>query len=258
MKTVNGFGARAMKAPLFCILVGTNLLPTTASSEELSGSLAIYGWLPWMEMDVDTDSGFSTDVTVGADDVLDALKMAFMAAGSVHYGRFGILHDTVYSKLESGGTLSGPFASSVDVETEMLLASIALSYQVYRENGKLIEPFAGVRYVNVQSDVNITGGGPIGVEASARADADWWDPIIGVRGSIPLTEKLSVGGFVDIGGFSVGSEFTWDVYGGFNYALSDRFSTVAGFRYMSIDYDSGSADIKLETYGPVLGLVIQF
>lgn len=249
-----GTGSRRLAA----LAVAAFLVPADAGSEELTGSVTLYGWLPWMDMEVTTSSGSSTSASVGADDVLKALKFAFMAAGEVHYGRIGFLHDTVYAKLGDSGSLSGPFSSSVDVDMEMLLATNALSYQVYAENGYLIEPFAGARYVKIETDVSIAGGGPIGIAAGASADVDWWDPVIGVRGRMPLTEKLSAGGFVDIGGFGAGSEFTWEVFAGLNYALSDRFSTVAGFRYMSIDYDTGSADIDLETYGPVLGLTVRF
>ncbi len=234
------------------------LFPGAADSEELRGSMTVYGWLPWMDMEVDTNSGRSTDISVGADDVLDALKFAFMAAGEVHYGRFGFLHDTVYAKLGSGGTLSGPFSSSVDIDVKMLLATNALSYQVYAEDGYLVEPYAGARYVKVESDVSIAGGGPLGVSNDASVNVDWWDPVIGVRGRMPLTEKISAGGFADIGGFGVGSKFSWEIYAGLDYALSDHFSAVAGFRYLSIDYDTGRADITLETYGPVLGLTVRF
>jgi opacity protein-like surface antigen len=75
---------------------------------------------------------------------------------------------------------------------------------------------------------------------------------------MPLTDQLSVGGFVDVGGFGAGSEFTWEIFGGIDYAISDRVSAVAGFRYISIDYEASAADVDLDTYGPVMGLTVRF
>jgi hypothetical protein len=43
-----------------------------------------------------------------------------------------------------------------------------------------------------------------------------------------------------------------------DYAVSDRISANAGFRYMSFDYDAGNADLDLEIYGPVVGITIKF
>jgi opacity protein-like surface antigen len=146
----------------------------------------------------------------------------------------------------------------VDVDVEMILSTTALGYQVYVEDGKMIEPFAGARYVGMKTDITITGGGPIGLSESADVDIDWWDPIIGVRGRMPLTEKLSASGFADIGGFGVGSEFTWEIFGGLDYALTDKFSANAGFRYLSIDYEGSKADLKIDMYGPVLGMTVRF
>jgi opacity protein-like surface antigen len=241
------------------LLLAASLNPSGARSQEFSGSATLYGWLPWMDMEVTSSSGGGSSTTsVSAGDVLDALKFAFMAAGEVHYGRIGILHDTIYSELGSSADLSGPFSSKIDIDTTMLIATTALGYQVYIQDGFLIEPYAGARYVDIETDVEISGGGPIGLDKVVSADVSWWDPVIGVRGRMPLTEKITAGGFVDIGGFGAGSEFSWEIYAGLDYRISERISTVAGFRYLSIDYEARAADIKLETYGPVLGMRVRF
>ena len=82
--------------------------------------------------------------------------------------------------------------------------------------------------------------------------------MIGLRGRAPLTQRLSAGGFADIGGFGAGSDFTWEVYAGLDYAFTDHISAVAGFRYISINYEEGGTDLKLDTYGPVLGATLRF
>lgn len=241
------------------LVLAAALLPSAAPADEWSGSVTIYGWLPWMDLEATPDNGSgSTSISLDPGDVLDALQFVFMAAGDVHYGRIGLLHDFIYTDLGSSGRLSGPFASKVDVDVKMLIATTALGYQVYVEDGKLIEPYAGVRYVNIKSDITIKGGGPVGLNKSADVDVDWWDPVIGVRGRAPLTEKLSAIGFADIGGFGAGSEFTWQVFGGLDYAFSPNFSANAGFRYLSIDYEASKADIDMDMYGPVIGATLRF
>jgi opacity protein-like surface antigen len=241
------------------LVLAAALVPAAARSNELSGSMTVYGWLPWIDGKVTSDSsGESISTSISAGDVLDSLKFAFMAAGEVHYGRFGFLHDTVYSKLGNDGTLSGPFMADIDVETKALLALNAIGYKAYESEGKLIEPFVGARYVDIETDVNISGGGPMGAEASASVDENWWEPVIGIRARVPLTERLTAGGFADIGGFGVGSDFTWEIFAGFDYAFSSRISANTGFRYISIDYDADNADVDLDMYGPVLGLTVRF
>ena len=181
-----------------------------------------------------------------------------MAAGEVHYGRFGLLQDLVYADLGSDGTLSGPFASSVGIDTDMLLSTTALGYRAFDGNGWLLEPFAGARYVDLETDVRIVGGGPLGLSRSAAVDLSWWDPVIGLRARAPVTQRLSAGGFFDIGGFGAGSEFSWEIYAGLDYPFTDYLSAVAGVRYLSIDDEDDGADLKLDTYGPVLGATLRF
>jgi opacity protein-like surface antigen len=258
-KAVWAVSRRIVSQAIVGLVLAAAVIPSGARSEELSGSITLYGWLPWIDTEVISHSGagdLKTSVNPG--DILSALKFAGMVAGEVHYGRIGLLHDTIYSKLGDGGTTSGPLQASVDVDVEMLINTTALGYQVYVEDGKLIEPFAGVRYVDIETDVTVKGGGPAAISASADAKLDWWDPVIGLRGRMPLTEKLTAAGFVDIGGFGVGSEFTWEVFVGLDYAISERFSSNLGFRYLSINYEASKADIKMDQYGPVLGMTVRF
>jgi opacity protein-like surface antigen len=239
-----------------CVLFLGCLSP--AAGQEIEGSATLYGWLPWMNLDVTTRRGQSVSTSVDAVSVLESLNFAVFAAGDLHYGRFGLLQDFVYSDLGSSGTLSGPLRSKANVDINMFLSTTVLGYKAYERGRWLVEPYAGARYVSLNTDVKIVGGGPLGLERQASVDLDWWDPVIGVRGGAPITEKLSASGFADIGGFGVGSQFSWEIYAGLDYAFTEHVSAIAGFRYLSIDYDESGAELDLQTYGPVIGATVRF
>src|SRR5690606_25002089 len=254
-----GPGSRRAARLIALTLAAAALAGPGAGAQEISGSVTLYGWLPAPDREVDSASGAGAVGTpISATDILEALNFAFMAAGEVHDGRFGLLQDIVYSDLGGSGNLSGPFASKIGVDTNMLIWTTALGYRAYDRDGWLVEPYAGARYVSFETDVRIVGGGPAGLAAAASSDLDWWDPVVGVRARAPITERFSAGGFADIGGFGVGSEFSWEVFAGLDYAFTDHVSAVAGFRYLSIDYEEGGTDLKLDTYGPVLGATLRF
>ncbi len=244
--------AIAVAATLAC------LHPATGQAQELNGSATLYGWLPWIEMDVTTRRGQSVSTSVDAENVIESLNFAVFAAGDLHYGRFGILQDFVYSDLGSSGTLSGPLKSKVNVDINMFLSTTVLGYKAYEQDRWLVEPYAGARYVSLDTDVKIVGGGPRGLERQASVDLNWWDPVIGVRGGAPITQKLSASGFADIGGFDAGSQFSWEIYAGVDYAFTERLSGIAGFRYLSISYDDNGAELDLDTYGPIIGATLRF
>jgi hypothetical protein len=44
----------------------------------------------------------------------------------------------------------------------------------------------------------------------------------------------------DVGGFGVGSEFTWQAFGGIGYKFDSqgRYSMLAGWRHLSVDYEN--------------------
>lgn len=65
----------------------------------------------------------------------------------------------------------------------------------------------------------------------ARAD--------GVSGNVDLGTKLYLTGWALIGGFGAGSDSMWDVMGALGYKFSNRFSAIAGYRVLGVDYEKG-------------------
>ncbi len=43
-----------------------------------------------------------------------------------------------------------------------------------------------------------------------------------------------------------------------DYALTEHISAVARFHYISINYEDGGTDLKMDTYRPVLGATLLF
>ena len=62
----------------------------------------------------------------------------------------------------------------------------------------------------------------------------------------------------DVGGFSVGSKFTWNASAVLGYSISRVVSLGLGYRALYVDYESGSGSNKFEykvtMYGPMVGV----
>lgn len=235
------------------------LAPGAVRAQELEGVAALYVWLPALDGETThVTSGRSVETSISRGNLLKAFEFGMMGAAEVHYGRFALLHDTVYTSLNSDGTAGPAQRVSVDVDTKLLLTTTALGYRAYDEAGALVEPFAGVRYVWVDSEAKAQHDVRSNLAVGASLDAHWWDPVIGVRGRLPLSETWTIGGVFDIGGFGAGSDFTWQAFAGVEYAISERTTANLGFRYLSIRYSADRVDVDLRQYGPLLGLAMRF
>ena len=87
---------------------------------------------------------------------------------------------------------------------------------------------------------------------------NWVDPVIAARASLRLNDRLSLTGYGDIGGFGVGSEFTWQVVATLDWRVSDWISASLGYRWIQIEYEDRRATINLDMSGPILGASFRF
>lgn len=227
------------------------------ATEGTRGSITPYVWGTSATGDASVGP-LSTEVDLSFSDMLEDLEFALMVEGEYWNGRWGFLGNLMYSSHESNG--GGVLATTTDIKMTMLGAAVAYRFGPYQNsaNRTVFDAYAGVRYTKM--DVTLTTGGG----ASASRDIDFTDPVIGGRFNIELKpdSRMLIGG--DIGGFGVGSDFSWQLYGFYarDVTLGQTPATVSvGYRALGQDYTTGgTVPLTIDTtyHGPVLALSFHF
>ena len=104
---------------------------------------------------------------------------------------------------------------------------------------------------------------PAGTEEVIRENAAWWyDPVLIARLSADIKDKWLFQLRGDVGGFGIGSDFTWQAQAYFGYRFSKLFQLTAGYRILSIDYqkttDSEPFVFDIDEFGPVIRFGFNF
>ena len=123
--------------------------------------------------------------------------------------------------------------------------------------------FGGIRWGDNDVDVQVD---PAILPGTLRAglDEDWVDPVLGARWSAPISEAWSIMLRGDVGGFGVGSEFSWQLAASAWYRFNDTASLELGYKGLDVDYETGTPGTRnyfaydTTTHGPVIGLQFSF
>jgi len=141
--------------------------------------------------------------------------------------------------------------------TQKMFAA-AVAYRAV-EGSAPIDIIGGLRYSKIEADAAIDGSFFAQAGSVARsADKSWVDPYIGVRALYPVANHWTFVSYADIGGFGVGSDFTWQALVGVNYEMSKTFAAKLGYRYLSVDYDKDGFIYDMANSGLYFGLGIRF
>lgn len=113
---------------------------------------------------------------------------------------------------------------------------------------------AGIRYIGVEVGVDF-GRLPI----SLSEEKDLVDPIIGVRYKWKIADKWDLKLYGDIGGFGIGSDFTWQTLGVIDFWPWKHVGFLAGYRALSYHFEDDDKNIEpfeldLLVHGPILGV----
>jgi len=195
-----------------------------------------------------------SDVNVDAGAIFDALDGAFLGTYVGEGERWGVLVDLAYMDLEDDGV--GP-QGVVRYEVNVKQTILGL-VGTYRLTDTLQFTFGG-RYVDVTNRLTLSGPAQ---ERGAKASEGWFDPTVGLRYVAPLGEKWVFNAAADLGGFGVGSDFTWFWAANIAYRITERSQIYAGYRYVDFDYEDGSGQERFKfdmaQYGPLAGFRFEF
>jgi hypothetical protein len=261
-----------------------------AQPSDWTFAFTTYGWLPWISGDL-TVKGRSFDVDVSARQVVDALDWsgipAWFSYAEARNGRVALFNDIVYSKLAGSGDFArtGPggratLSGNVKADYEQAIVEVGGAYEIWSGvnpgmGAAAFDVLAGGRYwyqnTTVSAAVDLAldlPGLPVkgGRVFDKSGSIDWIDPFIGAR----LRQQLAPGHNLtlrgDVGGFDVGSDFTWQVLATYDFQLcvTDRYTLdgYLGYRALSVDYSQGSGNRRYEfdalMQGPVMGATMRF
>ena len=213
-----------------------------------------YLWAVTLEGDqtVGDDTG---DIEIDFSDVVDKLKAAFIFNfQGVYQNQWGFMFDYMYINLSDDDTNRIGINKDVDVKLNMaeLDGFYRWNYLKHKFDGRL-----GLRLISMDTTVTVTGG-PFPREGGVVKQ--WVDPIVGLRWGWHFADRWRLNLSGDIGGFGLGSDFTWQAAGIIDWQPFKYVSFFGGYRALYFKFEDGSEGsdnyYKLDStlHGPIVGV----
>ncbi|MBM6594362.1 hypothetical protein [Microvirga pudoricolor] len=215
-----------------------------------------------------------SDTLVGLMGNVEARNGRFALYGDVVWSSIGFKRDGVRARAPAPG-VTAAVSRTFNLDIQMAIAEVGASYEIARVGDLGLDVLGGVRYWHQEADLSFAADLTAAVgdlawvngRAFARSGSvDWLDPLIGgrVRYAVAPGHELFMRG--DIGGFGLGSEFSWQAMGGYGFDFDTydgvTISGVIGYRALSVNYTQGAGHRRYEfdmvQHGPVLGLSLRY
>ncbi|WP_372571027.1 hypothetical protein [Ruegeria jejuensis] len=222
-------------------------LASAARAERWEYRITPYIWGPTLETSLNIGPNPPVNSSTSIFDILDG---AFLIAGEARKGRWSIGGEFNYLNLGDNVPVAGldNFASW---DLKGTMATLGAAYAVYDHENTRIEALAAVRNWDLDIDTTVAG-------RTASANVNWTDPLIGVRYSQQINDRLRATGMANIGGFDVGSHFQWEALAELNWAWTDRVDLAGGYRHLKVDFERGSEVVDLTLTGPYVAVGFKF
>ncbi|MEP1425899.1 MAG: hypothetical protein ABJX32_08160 [Tateyamaria sp.] len=192
---------------------------------------------------------------VGFSDILENLDFGIMGTLEARNGRWSIFGDAIYLNVASDDdATAGPgIPVSVAAEVEGFVFTTGVGYDFAQTNSSRLNGFAGLRYLDMDTGVNLAVAG-----GSSRVNDKFsnWDGIIGLRGQSALSPDWDLLYYADVG--TGDSDLTWQVALAMDYKF-DAWTLTFGYRHLDWSGLNDSATLEdLNFSGPFVGAKFNF
>jgi hypothetical protein len=215
-----------------------------------------------------TVGGYDANTTTSFADIWRNLNGAMMIHMEAQKGKFGLFLEPMYSKIRVDGT----FVRQRDPGLPAIPRDLTLTYEQwivegggFYQAGKwragekndewvTLDLLAGVRYWSIKADLDTS------TAINPGRSNSWVYPIVGARLNIDLSKKVMINLRGDIGGFGVGSDFTWNGLAAIGYRFNEYITGLVGYRALYVNYKSGTSRARFEEtfHGPIIALAFGF
>ena len=239
---------------------------------EWHGMVSLTGWVPGIDGDM-TVRGRSAKIDTTPMDILenlDKIESIFQGRISLYRGKWGFTFGGLTVRFEDTLDLEEN-GRSITGRVGLDMAEAYVSYCLKRcpmEVGcnprcpgfRAYEVYAGLRYWSME--LGLDGFGAAAPVPAVSRTRSWVDPIIGGRAIYVLGNGWGFDLQGDIGGFGIGSDFSWNLRAGVQYRPWRLMSIDLGIKLTDVDYTKGSGTDRFAfdglLWGPYFALTFYF
>ncbi|GAA0310748.1 hypothetical protein [Rhodovulum strictum] len=232
------------------LVAAVTIVPAMAEAQDWSGQVTLYGWGAGVTGDFTPFPGAPTlSFDKSLSEVLEDLDGAFFATGLLRRGDLVLFGDFTYTSSSRSGLVPPGVPASGEVTIRSL--TLAAGRRFDTGGGSHVDVLGGFRAWSLDGRASALG-------MTAAPESKFADPIIALRGAAPLSDRWSLLGYIDIGGFGVGSDMTWQAAVTANYQATDNLYLSVGWRHLFLDYSDGRRQFEGAMTGPVIGATWRF
>ena len=221
-------------------------------------------WLPGIQGTLGA-RGLTVSGSASVSEILGDADSLIGIMGSVDFGR-GRLGGYIWGSYMELGFEAGPL-ERISIKNSVALLGFGLSYELGRwpmaytatadkpARDLALRARVGGRYSGVGVDLSPANLGTVSLNEG------WVDPMIGVRMSLPLSQKLSFVISGELGGFGAASDLAWGAGGLFSWDFTigkHPSSLQLGYMAVGDDYTTGSGSDKFVWDTILKGPLINF
>ncbi|WP_416907396.1 MAG: hypothetical protein ACMVO5_10150 [Polymorphobacter sp.] len=203
-----------------------------------------------------------TNIGSSPADVFSKLNWGVMGAVEVSNDDWSLVLDANYLNIDvtNDDTRNILLNGHQAAYTVMLMKRIDPRAEIYV--GYKVTDFGLQLDCNTVCPQPLDGAVPTPGLTGASRNRSWHEPLVGIRFRSELSEKWDVMVMADVGGFSVGSDISANVWPQIGYRIGKGASLLAGYRLIYVQYDEGEGRERFlfdaVTHGPTLGLEFRF
>lgn len=205
-------------------------------------------------------AGYDVPVKVTFSDVLSDLNIGLMSVLDVRRKRVGLLTDLLFISISSDqkNTPVGISYSGFTANAKTFFVDPEAYFRVLDGDVLSVDATAGARFWRLDNSLDLFPVSTSVPSVSVGQSQSWVDPVLGARFRVNLAKGWFASLKGDAGGFGVGSQLTYQIYAGVGKEFKQKFSTVAGYRYLDVDYTNGGFLYDVHMSGPIIGFNLRF
>ena len=219
---------------------------------------APYLWFAGIDGDVSFSRSSPTfSIDADFDDLVDDIEFTFAFNTSIKKGEWGYYGDFFFIKLDQEGYTPARLFRVTSQFDEIIFTNAA-TYYLYKSDTKWIEGMIGARLWALEHDINIYNASTGVRSTGSSGTEEWLDPFIGIRTQWNFARRWYLGFMINYGGFNVGSEETYETFGGLGFRFNKGHAVRAGFKAIGVNYDEDGFLFDVDQKGTYLAYFLFF